>query len=38
MENKTTVNEMAANRQVVTRDGVVMSYAEYLEMVRSERN
>ena len=38
MESKTTVNEMAANRRVVTRDGVVMSYAEYLEMVRSERN
>ena len=38
MENKTTVNEMAANRRVVTRDGVVMSYAEYLEMVRSKRN
>ena len=38
MENKTTVNEMAANRRVITRDGVVMPYAEYLEMVRSERN
>ena len=36
MENKTTVNEMVANRRVITRDGVVMSYAEYLEMVRSE--
>ena len=38
MENKTTVNEMAANRRVVTSDGIVMSYAEYLEMVRSNRD
>lgn len=41
MENKTTVNEQVAvakTRYVVNRDGVRMSYEEWLDMVRSERD
>lgn len=38
MENKTTINEMATNRYVITSDGIRMTYDEYLDMVRSDRD
>ena len=38
MENKTTINEMATNRYVITSDGIRMTYEEYLDMVRSNRD
>lgn len=38
MENKRTINEMTTNRYVITSDGIRMSYDEYLDMVRSNRN
>ena len=38
MENKRTISEMATNRYVITSDGIRMSYQEYLDMVRSNRD
>ena len=38
MENKITINEMATNRYVITSDGIRMTYEEYLDMVRSNRD
>ena len=38
METKNTVNELTRERFVITKDGIRMSYDEYLDMVRSERN
>lgn len=41
MENKITVKENATvkkDRMVVSKDGVKMTYEEWLDMVRSERN
>ena len=41
MESKNTVKEettVAKNWYVITKDGIRMSYEEYMDMVRSERD
>ncbi len=37
MEIKTT-KEITRERYVITKDGIRMSYEEYLDMIRSERD
>jgi hypothetical protein len=36
MQTKNTVQ--VDNRYVITRDGIRMSYREYMDMIKSERN
>lgn len=37
METKTTVNEIVKNEYVITKDGLRVSYEEYLDMIKSEQ-
>ena len=37
MEPKTTVNEIVKNEYVITKDGLRVSYEEYLDMIKSEQ-
>ena len=36
MENKTTIKVETTKRYVITKDGIRMSYDEYLDMIKSE--
>lgn len=38
METKTTITVTTNNEWVTTKDGIRMTYKEYLDMIRSERN
>lgn len=40
MENNTTMEKttVARNRYVITKDGIRMTYEEYIDMIESERN
>lgn len=37
METKTTVNEIVKNEYVITKDGLRVSYEEYIDMIKSEQ-
>lgn len=37
METKTTVSETMKNEYVLTKDGLRVSYEEFLDMVKSEQ-
>lgn len=37
METKTTVNEISKNEYVITKDGLRVSYEEYIDMIKSEQ-
>lgn len=37
METKTTMKNETTEKYVITKDGIRMTYGEYIEMIKSER-